>query len=38
MKRYLVNAAQMSIAVTLGILLSPILLSINSSAINQFRH
>ena len=32
MKRYLINAAQMSIAVTLGILISPVLLSLNSSA------
>jgi len=38
MKRYLVNAAQMTIAVTLGILLSPVLLSLNYSAGHYFRH
>jgi len=38
MKRYLINAAQMSLAVTLGILLSPILLSLNYSASHYFRH
>jgi len=32
MKRYLINAVQMSIAVTLGILLSPVLLSLDYSA------
>ena len=38
MKRYLVNAAQMTIAVTLGILLSPVLLSLNYSAAHYFLH
>jgi hypothetical protein len=38
MKRYLINAAQMSLAVTLGILLSPILLSLNASATQYLNH
>jgi len=38
MKRYLINAAQMSVAVALGILLSPVLLSVNYAAIHHFRH
>ena len=38
MKRYLLNAAQMTIAVTLGILLSPVLLSLDNSAAHFFRH
>ena len=38
MKRFLLNAAQMSVAVTLGILLSPVLLSLNNSAAHYFKH
>lgn len=38
MKRYLINAAQMTIAVTLGILLSPVLLALNYSAAHYFRY
>lgn len=38
MKRYLINGAQMSIAVVLGILLSPVLLSLNYSAAHHFGH
>jgi hypothetical protein len=38
MKRYLINAAQMSVAVTIGILLSPVLLSLNNSALHYFKH
>ena len=38
MKRYLINAAQMTLAVTLGILLSPVLLSLNYSAAHYFKH
>lgn len=38
MKRFLINAAQMSLAVTLGILLSPVLLSLDNTAIHYFKH
>lgn len=37
MKRYLVNAAQMSIAVTLGVLLSPIVLAVDNVTAHLFR-
>jgi len=38
MKRFLINAAQMSLAVTLGILLSPVLLSLDNTAMHYFKH
>jgi hypothetical protein len=38
MKRYLINAAQMSIAVTLGVLLSPVILAMDNVAAHAFRH
>ena len=37
MKRYLINAAQMSVAVTLGLLLSPIVLAVDNVAAHMLR-
>lgn len=37
MKRYLINAAQMTIAVTLGLLLSPVILAVDNAAVHFLR-